>query len=69
MVAERDNVKPDGSIFAAKFDFAVEYLQKQFPWLSKEVIVDAIEQFGDNHSKIIHHLDEMSGQPHIQQEE
>lgn len=69
MLAERDNVKPDGKVFAAKFDFEVEYLQMQFPWLSKEVIIDTIERFGDNHSKIIHHLDTMSGQPHIQDEE
>ena len=51
MVTERDNVKPDGNMLAGKADFAVEYLQMQFPWLSKEVIADAIERFGDNHSK------------------
>ena len=68
MVTERDNVKPDGNMLAGKADFAVEYLQMQFPWLSKEVIADAIERFGDNHSKIIHHLDSMSGQPHLEDE-
>jgi hypothetical protein len=68
MVAERESIKPDGSVFAAKFDFAVAYLQKQFPWLSKEVIIDSIERYGYNHDKIIQHLDTISGNPHIEEE-
>ena len=69
MVAEkRNDMKPDGSVFVAKFDFAVAYLQKQFPWLPKEVIIDSIERYGYNHDKIIEFLDAMSGHPHIEEE-
>ena len=68
MVAERDNIKPDGSVFVAKFEFAVEYLQQQFPWLPKEVIIDSIERYGYNHDRLIQHLDAMSGHPHIEEE-
>jgi hypothetical protein len=39
----------------------LEYLHQQYPWLSKEEIVEAINRFGENKNRIIPYLDMKSG--------
>lgn len=60
MVAGKKDMKSGGDVFVAKFDFAVDYLQKQFPWFSKSEILEAIDRFGYNHDKIVNYLNSKS---------
>jgi hypothetical protein len=39
----------------------LEYLHQQYPWLSKEEIMEAISRFGENKNRILPYLDLKSG--------
>lgn len=60
-----ENRKPE----ELKEDFAFKYLHQQFPWLSENEIMEAIELKGPNADHIIKYLDAKSGKGKIAEDQ
>ena len=60
-----ENRKPE----ELREDFAFKYLHKQFPWLSENEIMEAIELKGPNADHVIKYLDDKSGKRTIAEDQ
>ncbi len=59
-VKKIDDLK-NPTVPSRKEDFAFKYLHKQFPWLSEDEIIKAIEIKGPNADQVLKYLDGKSG--------